>query len=159
MAAPFPIAAGGVENASVHLSGHPLTPTERRLYHQVHPAKLLTDVGADLAGTVLFWRRQRIAGIVVSVLPPMLASGMAMNSDLEWIHRSRWAPALRQHMTPNMEGVRMAGFMLHALGAWQRRPALIAAGWGCIAIGWAATVATALTPQQAPGSPRLRIAS
>jgi hypothetical protein len=143
----------------VRISGHPLTPTERRLYHQVHPAKLATDIGADLVGTALLWRRRRIAGIAVGLIPPMLASGMAMNSDLEWIHRSPWGPALRRRMTPGMEGVRLAGFILHAIGAWQRRPEVIAAGWGCIAVGWAGTVAAALRPVPVPAVARLRIAS
>jgi hypothetical protein len=50
--------------------------TERVLYHQIHPLKLVADIGASGASTVLLWRRHLVAGLVARYVPPAVASAV-----------------------------------------------------------------------------------
>jgi len=101
---------------------------ERRLYHQIHPAKIATDLAADIAGTILLWHHRLAAGLTASFLPPVVASALLMRTDLTPYQNSAAGAYLRLNMTPTLEAVRLGGFVLHAVGAWRRRPWLIAAG-------------------------------
>lgn len=61
---------------------------DARLLHQVHPAKLATDISAELVSGVLLWRRHLAWGLVTHLLPPIVASAAV----LRWAH----VEALRQ---------------------------------------------------------------
>jgi hypothetical protein len=54
---------------------------ERRLYHEIHAAKIATDLAADVAGTILLWRHRLTAGLMASLLPPVVASALLMRTD------------------------------------------------------------------------------
>jgi hypothetical protein len=65
----------GVAGASIHrndglAAGDGLTLRERFLVHQVHPAKLATDIGASAVSTVLFWQHRLVLGLLVFAVPP-----------------------------------------------------------------------------------------
>jgi hypothetical protein len=111
---------------------------ERALYHQIHPAKLAADIAAELASTVLLWRHRLVAGLLVRLLPPVVASSMLMRrtADLERLRASAAGRYVRDHMTPQAQGVRAVGDVLTAIGAWKRRPSIVAAGAALIAAGW-----------------------
>ena len=47
-----------------------MTPAERTLYHQIHPAKLLIDWLAGLFALYFFWHRNLLPGLLVSIIPP-----------------------------------------------------------------------------------------
>jgi hypothetical protein len=113
---------------------------ERALYHQIHPAKLTADVTAELASTVLLWRHRLVAGLLVRLVPPVVASAIVMcrTADLERLRASAAGRYLRNHMTPQAQGVRAFGDVLTAVGAWRRRPVIIVAGATLIAGGWLA---------------------
>jgi hypothetical protein len=42
---------------------------EKTLYHQIQPAKLVTDISASITSTVLFWDRFFWAGILANLVP------------------------------------------------------------------------------------------
>jgi len=123
---------------------------QRRLLHQAHPAKIAADLAADVAGTVLFWRRRPGAGLAASLLPSMAASAVLMAADLGWIRDSALGPAMSAQMTAPRQGIRLIGWILHLAGGWRRSPALIASGWGCIIAGWAPVVLAAVRSRQLP---------
>ncbi|HEY8209272.1 MAG TPA: hypothetical protein VIG99_17410 [Myxococcaceae bacterium] len=109
---------------------------ERLLVHQIHPAKLATDISVAIVSTVFFWRHEWVAALAVIAVPAPVASALLMRSDL-----SRWrATAAGQHvlthMTTPMMAVRSAGAVVMALGGWWRSPALIAASVALIVLGW-----------------------
>jgi hypothetical protein len=107
------------------------------LLHQVHPAKLATDVGAELVSGVLLWRRRLAWGLATHVLPPLLASAAALRwADLEALRRRRSGRYILAHMPPVAQGVRLAGDAMMAYGAWRRRPAVMAAGVAVVGLGW-----------------------
>jgi hypothetical protein len=62
---------------------------DARLLHQVHPAKLATDISAELVSGVLLWRQQPAWGLAVHFLPPIVASAVV----LHWVD----VEALRNH--------------------------------------------------------------
>jgi hypothetical protein len=47
-----------------------MNPKEKYLYHQTHPLKLLTDIGAAFGSLCLLWRHQLAFALVVMLAPP-----------------------------------------------------------------------------------------
>jgi hypothetical protein len=64
------------------VTGDGLTRQERYLVHQVHPAKLATDIGAAAVSTVLFWRHRLVLGLLVFLVPAPVASVLVLRGDL-----------------------------------------------------------------------------
>jgi hypothetical protein len=115
----------------------PLSSRERRLYQQVHPVKLLVDGAAAAAALVLLWRHSAWLGIGVALVPPIVASVTLWHvSDLSSYRSSRIGRYLRQHMTLAAEAFRVGGFIVMALGAWERLAWVLVLGAALIARGW-----------------------
>jgi hypothetical protein len=51
---------------------------ERMLFHQVHPAKLGTDVAAAIVSFYFLWRHELILGLFLHFIPPSMASLVVM---------------------------------------------------------------------------------
>ncbi len=114
-----------------------MTPQEKALYHQIHPLKLLTDISAEVVSLYLFWKRKLIAGLVVLLVPPIIASTLIIKwVDLEAYKQSAFGRYIRAYMTPSVIMVRALGTVLTHLGAWYRRPVLIPLGLVIILLGW-----------------------
>lgn len=64
------------------VTGDGLTRQERYLVHQVHPAKLATDIGVAAVSTVLFWRHRLVLGLLVFLVPVPVASVLVLRGDL-----------------------------------------------------------------------------
>ena len=114
-----------------------MTREEKILYHQIHPLKLLTDCIAGFAALFLLWRHRLRAALLVTFVPPILASALIIRYvDLEPYKRSPFGRYVRLYMTREMEGVRFAGYLIMMLGAWHRGPRLISLGLLVILFGW-----------------------
>lgn len=109
---------------------------ERYLLHQVHPAKLATDMTVSLVSNALFWRRRLLPGLLVFAIPPVIASALLMRRDLSGLRRSPAGRYVVRHMPPSMQAVRAVSAVVTAVGAWRRKPSLILAGLGLTALGW-----------------------
>jgi hypothetical protein len=46
-----------------------MTLNEKILFHQVHPAKLGTDIAAAVVSLYFFWQHQLMLGLVTHVAP------------------------------------------------------------------------------------------
>ena|SRR5437868_927097 len=111
---------------------------EKVLYHQVHPAKLLTDWGTTPPALYLLWRHRLIPGLLIAFVPPVIASYAVMRyADLEKYERSGVGEYLREYMTPAMQGMRLAGAVVTMVGAWFHRPWLIPVGLAIVLLAWA----------------------
>jgi len=128
---------------------------DRVLYHQIHPVKLGTDLVAELVSLPLLWRRRYRTGLAVHFLPPIVASAVVTRwtNDLERIRDSPAGRYVRTEMTPAMQAVRLAGDGLTIVGAWRRRPGLVALGALVVIAGW--TIGPRAAPSARPGSRRL----
>jgi hypothetical protein len=114
-----------------------MTTQEKRLYHQIHPLKLATDITAEIVSLYLFWKRKLIAGIAAALIPAIIASALIIALvDLEKYKQSPLGKYIHTHMTPGAVGMRILGTIVSHLGAWYRKPALIPSGWMLVLLGW-----------------------
>jgi hypothetical protein len=114
----------------------PLTRRERYLVHQIHPAKLATDISVSAVSTVLFWRHRLVPGLLVFTVPAPIASALAMRADLTAYRDSAAGRYVLAHMPPSMQAIRALSAITMAVGGWRRRPSLIVAGIALVGLGW-----------------------
>ncbi len=114
-----------------------MTREEKILYHQIHPLKLLTDATAGFAALPLLWLRRLRAALLVMLLPPIFASVLIIRYvDLEPYRRSSLGRYAEQYMSREMQGVRLVGYLIMALGAWHRRLWPMPLGLLAVLFGW-----------------------
>jgi len=110
---------------------------EKYLYHQIHPLKLFTDIAAAVASLYLLWRHQLAFALVVMLAPPLLVSFLLMRyADLEPFRQSAFGKYIARSMSHAMEGVRLVGMIVTALGAWHQSLWIIVAGSAIVLFGW-----------------------
>jgi hypothetical protein len=114
-----------------------MTFKDKVLYHQVHPAKLGTDVAAAIISLLFFWRHDLLVGILTHFIPPPIASLAVMRfADLEPYANSRLGAYLSRYMTRAAEGFRLGGDLITVFAAWYHSPVGIAAGIALILAAW-----------------------
>lgn len=102
---------------------------ERVLYHQIHPLKLLTDVGTALVAAVLFWHHALGAALVVGFVPSIAVSYALIRwANLEPFRNSVFGRYVRRFMTRRVEGARFAGLLPLWGGAWIHRLGIVGLG-------------------------------
>ena len=129
-----------------------MTLREKALYHQIHPAKLATDILAEPISLYFFWRHDLALGLATHVLPPIIASALVMRfADLEPLKASPLGRYVGRHMTRTVEAARLAGDLVMVAGAWLRSPWLIALGLAIVAAAWlSGQIATGARKAPAP---------
>ncbi len=114
-----------------------MTPREKRLYHQIHPLKLATDISAEIVSLYLFWKHRLLSGMLVLLVPPVIASTLIMRlANLEIYKQSALGSYIRQYMTPSSVALRILGTAITHTGAWFRKPALFPLGLVTVLLGW-----------------------
>ncbi len=114
-----------------------MTPQEKRLYHQIHPLKLATDISAEIVSLYLFWKRRLLVGLLVMVVPSVIASMLIMRlANLETYRQSALGRYIRENMTPSAVALRILGTVITHVGAWFRKPMLIPLGLATVLLGW-----------------------
>ncbi len=115
-----------------------MTFGEKALYHQIHPAKLATDIATEFVSLYFLWQHQLLIGLVTHFAPPILASAVLIAfGDFEKQKASRLGRYIAWHMTRAVEVVRLAGDIVMVFGAWYRQPLVIGAGLLIVLAGWA----------------------
>jgi hypothetical protein len=115
----------------------PLTLREKALYHQIHPAKLATDILTEPVSLYLLWRHELILGLVAHFGPPILASILVIRlADLTPLKASALGRYIARHMTRTVEAARLAGDLIMFAGAWLRSPWVIALGLAVVIAAW-----------------------
>ena len=103
-----------------------LTFKEKALFHQIHPAKVATDVTAEILSLILLWQHFLVYGLIVHFVPCIVASLLlVLFADLERIKISTLGAYVRNFMTPPIEALRLFGDILMVIGAWYHIPVLI----------------------------------
>jgi hypothetical protein len=107
------------------------------LVHQVHPAKLATDVGTSVVSLALLWHGYRRSAMALHFAAPVLGSAIVLaTADLPRLAATRRGRYVQEHMPPAAQALRLAGDALTVWGARRHRPGLIAAGIVVVAAGW-----------------------
>ena len=115
-----------------------MTFSEKVLYHQIHPAKLATDIGAEVVSLYFLWQHQLVLGLATHFTPPVVASALLVGfGRFEAQKNSRFGRYVAWHMTRTVEAVRLSGDIVMVLGAWFRSPVWIAAGLLIVIAAWA----------------------
>jgi len=114
-----------------------MNPKEKYLYHQIHPLKLLTDIGAACCSLYLLWRHQLAFALAAMLAPPVFVSCLLMRyADLEPYRQSVFGKYIARSMSHAMEGVRLSGMAVTAVGAWHQALWIIVAGCAVVLFGW-----------------------
>ncbi len=64
---------------------------DKKLYHQIHPLKLATDIAAAIVAFCFLWRHEIEPAIVTGLVPPVVASFMLIRWIGDW-NRLRASP-------------------------------------------------------------------
>jgi hypothetical protein len=115
-----------------------MTVNERILYHQVHPAKLTTDISAEIISLYFFWQHELALGLLIHIIPPIVASAALIGSgkDFSDIRRSRLGHYLDRRMTPGVQLTRLLGDIVTVFAAWWHSLLGIAAGLLIVVAAW-----------------------
>jgi hypothetical protein len=113
------------------------------LLHQVHPAKLATDIGAGIVSDVLMWHRKVPASLLAAFVPAAVASTVLMRRDLSAIRDTRRGRYVLAHMPPSAQAVRFAGQLVAWRAAYRHSVAGIVAGHLLVVAGWSHGLAAA----------------
>jgi hypothetical protein len=114
---------------------------EKRLYHQIHPAKLFTDVAVTPISLYFLWQHQVWFSIITAFVPPILVSSAMMIwppvPHLERIRASAAGRYLKRFMTPTVEATRLLSLVPMAFGAWAHQFWPIGLGMAILSVAWA----------------------
>jgi hypothetical protein len=124
-----------------------VTLKERILFHQVHPAKLATDIAAAAVSLYFLWQHQLVVGLAIHFIPPPIASAAVLRfADLEPYKASAIGAYLACYMTPTAQATRLAGDLITVVAAWYQSPAGIAFGLAIILAAWVYGLIARLIP-------------
>jgi hypothetical protein len=123
-----------------------MTPKEKYLYHQIHPVKLLTDWSTGLLALYFFWRHDFVAAVMIALIPAMVVSSLLINfGNLERQRASRFGHYVQRYMTRTMEALRLAGYIIMAVGAWYHALFFIGLGLLIVLGAWLNGIASGQT--------------
>jgi hypothetical protein len=114
-----------------------VTLKEKILFHQIHPAKLATDIAAAVVSLYFLWQHELAVGLATHIIPPPVGSAAVIRfADLEPYKTSRIGAYLARYMTPTAQAARLAGDLITVVAAWYHSPADIVVGLAIILAGW-----------------------
>ena len=114
-----------------------LSSSQKRLYSQIHPVKLLTDISMSVVSLYLFWQHNIIPAVLLHILPSIVVSYLIIRfANLETYARTPLGGYLQRYMTTRMQLLRLLGDLLTVIGAWFQMFWLIALGLIVVLLGW-----------------------
>jgi hypothetical protein len=114
-----------------------MQPAVKALVHQVHPAKIGTDITASVISNILLWRGRPKATLAArAALPAAGSLAVLAMADLDALAATRRGRYVLAHMPPSAQALQLAGDALMGSAAHRHRATLLAAGAAVIAVGW-----------------------
>jgi hypothetical protein len=114
-----------------------VTFSEKKLYHQIHPLKLLVDISTGLFTTYLLWIRNAEWFLLLFLLPSLLISFVLIRFvDLEKQKRSRLGAYVLVYMNLRVEAARFCGQILMWIAAWFHSFIFICVGFLIVVGAW-----------------------
>ena len=116
---------------------HGMNQKEKILFHQIHPAKLATDIVSAIVSLYFFWQHELLIGLITHFVPPPVGSFLVIRfAGLEPYKNSRLGRYLVRYMTPSAQGSRLLGDLITVIAAWYQSAAGIAFGLVIIVAAW-----------------------
>jgi hypothetical protein len=113
------------------------TFAEKKLYHQIHPLKLATDISTGLLTTFLAWQHNLILFVIFFLLPSVIASiAIIKFADLEKLRNSSLGKYIKKNMTSQIEAIRLFGQLVMWLAAYYHNIYLVILGFLIIVLAW-----------------------
>ncbi len=110
---------------------------EKKLYHQIHPLKLCTDISTGLLTTYLLWAHNVVWFLLLFLLPSVIISLLLVKfADLEKQKNSAFGNYISKYMTANFEAIRITGQIMMWIAAWFHLIVFIIIGFIIIIGGW-----------------------
>ncbi len=111
---------------------------EKKLYHQIHPVKLFTDIGVTPLSLYFVWNHDILPAVLVAFVPPLVVSlsMMKWTPDLNQLKDSPLGKYIKEYMTPLIEAVRFLTLVPIAYGAWVHNVWPIFFGLVILVIAW-----------------------
>ena len=115
-----------------------MTLEEKKIYSQIHPVKLCTDIVTGFGAVYLLWEHYLIAAVCVAFIPSTVVSLILIaRYDLEKYKDSAFGTYLRRNMaSKSSDWIRFAGFVVMLTGGWINMLWLAAAGFLIILFVW-----------------------
>jgi hypothetical protein len=115
-----------------------VTLEEKKIYSQIHPVKLFTDIVTGFGAVYLLWQHYLILAICLAFIPSTVVSLMLIaKTDLEKYKESAFGTYLRRHIaSKSSDWIRFAGFVVMLTGGWINILGLVAAGFLIILFVW-----------------------
>lgn len=110
---------------------------EKKLYQQIHPAKLFTDWSTGALALYFIWLHKIVIALIVMFPLAIISSLLIVRFvDLEKYKQSRFGKYLKVYMTTRWEVLRFLGYVITVLGAWFHISWLIPTGIVIIVLAW-----------------------
>jgi len=111
--------------------------SEKMLYHQIHPAKLLTDVGSSLASAWLVWESRWLEAALVGLLPSVVVTAFLVGCvNLERWRKTRLGNYVEGHMPRSAVMQRILGQIIVWAGAGLHVLWLVPFGYFVVVLAW-----------------------
>jgi len=110
---------------------------EKILYHQIHPLKLLVDIGTGLLTTYFAWQHNVVWFLPLFLIPSVVTTILLIKfADLEKLKASSFGKYIKNYMNRIVEAIRFAGQIIMWIAAWFHLPVLIIMGVLIIVGAW-----------------------
>jgi len=114
-----------------------MTFTEKKLYHQIHPLKLSTDISASIISLYLFWHHYFLIALILHFLIPIIGSFLIIKYiNIEKQKKSALGKYIKKYMTGWMEALRLTGDIITIFGAWYHSFFVITLGIITVLFAW-----------------------
>lgn len=109
----------------------------KKLYQNIHPAKLTTDIGVFFPSTSLIWLHQLVVGVLIGFIPAIIASAVVMKfGNLQKYAATPFGGYIAKYMTGTMEALRFVGLFVSWFGAWNHSWWIIGFGIIIVVLAW-----------------------
>ena len=114
-----------------------MNKSDKYLYHQIHPLKLVVDWLMAITSLYFFWTHQIFLGLTILFIPPIIATVLIIRFvSLEKQKFSSFGRYIATSMTKPVQGVRFLGMFIMVIGAWSHFPLVILGGLAVILLAW-----------------------
>jgi hypothetical protein len=110
---------------------------EKALYHQIHPAKLLTDWLTAFIAAWLLWGGHLILALAIGIVPAPIATALVIRfADVARLRDSAFGRYLGRYMTPAAQSLRVVGLAVFWYAAWRHSVLGIVLGLAIVLGAW-----------------------
>lgn len=114
-----------------------MTLKEKKLYHQIHPLKLVVDISSGLFATYLLWQHNTNWFLILFLLPSIIVSLLLVKLvNFENLKNSKLGKYIQKYMTLSIETVRLGGQIVMWIAGWYHLTFLIGIGFLIIFGDW-----------------------